>query len=357
MNNPIRMAYVGCGFVAQRIHIPNFSMLPGCELTALAEVRGDLGKRVAARYGIPNVYQSHEEIAQDPNIDAVGVSAPYTIQGRIAEDLLKAGKHVFMEKPMAVSVNRAKAIVEAAKEGKARLMVGYMKRYDTGNVRVKKHIDDWTASGEAGTILFARNHGFGGNWVYAQDPNVPFETSEEAPPAAPNECPDWLPEKWHAPYLGYLQQWTHNLNLLRYFLGDTGGKTKVVSVDLNDDGMTGIVVLAINGVRAVVESAYTKFHGWEEHTQVYFERGWVRTQAPPLMRKEESATVEIYRSESDTAPAGKMEEFTTPGWAYREEAKHFLDSLSSGAPFRSTGEDTVNDVKLYEDIYRGFLGA
>ena len=365
MNKPIRMAYVGCGFVAQRIHIPNLSMLPGCDLLALAEVREDLGKRVAARYGIPKVYRSHEEVALDPDIDAVGVSAPYTLQGRIAEDLLKGGKHVFMEKPMAVSVGRAESIVRAAGQGKARLMVGYMKRYDSGNVLLKKHIDAWSQTGEAGKILFARNHGFGGNWIYGQDPNVPFETSDIDPPAAPNECPDWLPDNWHGPYLGYLQQWTHNLNLLRFFLGDSGGMTKVVSVDLNDDGMTGIVVLKIRGVRAVVESAYTKFHGWEEHTQIYFEGGWLRTKAPPLMQKEEPATVEIYRSATNLGAgqgAGQgaprqMEEFSAPGWAYREEAKHFLEALSEGTPFRSSGEDTLHDVQLYEDIYKAFLNV
>ena len=103
---PVRVAYVGCGFVAQTIHIPNFRSLPDCDFVALAEVRPDLGQRVARRYGIPNVYHSHEQIAADPGIEAVGVSAPYALQGRIAEDLVRAGKHVFMEKPMAVSVAR-----------------------------------------------------------------------------------------------------------------------------------------------------------------------------------------------------------------------------------------------------------
>src|SRR5438270_13755037 len=66
----VRFGYVGCGFVAQRIHIPNFSSLPECEFLALAEVREDLGRRIAARYGIPRVYRSHEDLAQDSDIEA-----------------------------------------------------------------------------------------------------------------------------------------------------------------------------------------------------------------------------------------------------------------------------------------------
>src|SRR6201996_9592659 len=147
-SEPVRFAYIGCGFVGQTIHIPNFASLANCKFLALAEVRSDIGRDVAARYGIPEVYKSHEEIAADAESEAVGVSAPFALQGKIAEDLLRAGKHVFMEKPMAVSVKRAESIVEAARSSKRQIMIGYMKRYDAGNLLLKKHIDAWLSSGE-----------------------------------------------------------------------------------------------------------------------------------------------------------------------------------------------------------------
>lgn len=353
----MRFGYVGCGFVAQRIHIPNFGSLPDCEFLALAEVRPELGQTVAARYGIPRVYRSHEELAADPDIEAVGVSAAYALQGRIAEDLLRAGKHVFMEKPMAVSLARAESLVAAEQASGKRLMVGYMKRYDLGNLLLKRHLDAWRASGEMGRLIYARNHGFGGNWVYAQDPNVPFTGSSDPAPPSPDECPAWLPAELRNSYLGYLQQWTHNINLLRFFLGDDAGTARAVSVQLDDDGLTGLVVLDIGGTRAVVESAYTQFHGWEEHTQLYFERGWLRTCAPPLMAKETSATVEVYRAATDHAPAQTITEHAPPGWSYREEAKHFVASVVNGAPFGSSASDTLVDVRLIEDIYRQFAGC
>jgi predicted dehydrogenase len=356
-NDPVRFAYVGCGFVGQTIHIPNFASLPNCKFLALAEVRAELGQEVASRYGIPKVYRSHEEIAADPEIEAVGVSGPYALQGKIAEDLVRAGKHVFVEKPMAVSVKRAESMVQAVKEGKGRLMVGYMKRYDSGNLLLKRHMDAWLKSGECGRVLLARNHGFGGNWLYAADPNVPFSQSNAAAPPAPEECPDWLPKQHQGSYLGFLQQWTHNINLLRFFLGDSGGKTKLVNVDLDKDGMTGLTILEINGTRAVVESAYTQFHGWDEHTQIYFEGGWLKTNAPALMQKEVPASVEIYRGQGENKPASLTEEFATPSWSYREEAKAFLASVRSGGPIPSTAEDTLNDVRLFEEIYREYLAT
>ncbi len=355
-NAPVNFAYVGCGFVAQRIHIPNFLSQPNCRFVALAEARPALGREVAARYGIERVYQSYEEIAADPEIEAVGVSGPYALQGKIAEDLLRAGKHVFMEKPMAVSVARAESIIETVKRGSGRLMVGYMKRYDPGNLLVKKYVDEWRASGDKGRVLFARNHGFGGNWTYANDPNIPESRSNDTPPPAPDECPAWLPDKWKNPYLGYLQQWTHNVNLLRFFL-ENGGETRVVTVELDPDGMTGLLVLDVNGTRAVVESAYTSFHAWDEHTQIYFEKGWLKTNAPALMHKEMSATVEVYRAGENDQPAQLTTEFAPPAWSFREEAKAFLNGVRTGAPFPSSAEDTLNDVRLFEEIYRRFLTA
>jgi predicted dehydrogenase len=356
-SEPVRFAYVGCGFVGQTIHIPNFASLPSCKFLGLAEVRPELARDVAKRFGIPKVYKSHEEIAADPEIEAVGVSGPYSLQGKIAEDLLRAGKHVFMEKPMAVSIKRAESMVSVVKSGKARLMVGYMKRYDSGNIMLKKHLDAWRANGECGKIMLARNHGFGGNWVYALDPNVKFQTDPAPQPPAPEECPDWLPEKFRGSYLGYLQQWTHNINLLRFFLGDDGGKTKLVETLLDGDGMTGLTIFDINGTRAVVESGYTKFHGWDEHTQIYFEGGWLKTAAPPLMQKELAATVEIYRAGKGDAPPQYIQECPAPTWSYREEAKHFLTCVRSGEAFHSSAEDTLNDVRICEEIYRKYVDS
>ncbi|MES2460354.1 MAG: Gfo/Idh/MocA family oxidoreductase [Armatimonadota bacterium] len=354
-NAPVNFAYVGCGFVAQRIHIPNFVSQPNCRFVALAEARPDLGREVAARYGIPKVYTSHEQIAADPEIEAVGVSGPYALQGKIAGELLQAGKHVFMEKPMAVSVSRAESLVEIVRSGTARLMVGYMKRYDPGNLMLKRYIDEWRSTGEMGRLLLARNHGFGGNWTYAQDPNVPQSTSAETPPPAPDECPEWLPDKWKGSYLGYLQQWTHNVNLLRFFLEGADKNTRVVTVDLDEDGMTGLLVLDIEGSRAVVESAYTNFHSWEEHTQIYFEKAWLRTTAPALMQKETSATLEIYRAGQEGQPARLTEEFPPPAWSYREEAKAFLRGIRTGEEFPSSAADTLHDVRLFEEIYKRWL--
>jgi hypothetical protein len=89
---PIRLGYVGCGFMAQHVHLPNFSTLSQCALLAIAERRPQLARAVASRFAVEKVYSSHLELAADAEIDAVAVSANYAQQGEIAADLLKAGQ-------------------------------------------------------------------------------------------------------------------------------------------------------------------------------------------------------------------------------------------------------------------------
>ena len=355
MAGKLKMGYVGCGFMAQKVHIPNIMLIEDCELVALAELRPKLGEAVRERFGIPRLYRSHRELAEDGEVEAVAVSAHFYAQGEIAADLLRAGKAVFMEKPMAISIAQAERILEAERTGGGRLMVGYMKRYDPGNVLVKDLVARFRRSGELGRLRYVRNHGFCGDWTAGLD--TPMIATEEPYPAVEVEFPDWLPERFRRGYLGYLQQYTHNVNLLRWFL-DADGEVEVRAVELDpEDGRSGVVVLDVAGVRAVIESGSVAYHGWEEHTQVYFEGGWVRTEAPPLLLRGEPATVEVYRGNEPEKTLTRS--FPPDGrlWAYKAEMMHFAECVRTGAPFRSPGTDTIHDVRLLEEIYRRHVAS
>jgi predicted dehydrogenase len=352
--NPVRMAYVGCVFMAQQVHLPNFSSLEGCSLVALAELRPLLAQQVAEQYRIPAVYPSHLELAADSSVEAVGVSGGYAEQGEIATDLLRAGKHVYMEKPMAISITQAERLLDAARSGNARLMIAYLKRYDSGNNLARETISRWKASGAMGEVLYARNHGFLGDWLAGLEHGQMITTNEPVKPASYSEhLPAWLPEEKGSSYIDYLQQYTHNVNLLRYLL-DIGDDVSVRAVDLNADGKTGIVVLDLAGIRGVIESGHLAYHHWDEHTQVYFQKGWVHTHAPPFFARPAHSRVECYEG-------GERHRYSYPipepksAWPYREEAAFFVRALRTGESFRSSGEDALTDVRVIEEIYKQHL--
>lgn len=341
--------------MARHVHLPNFATLDGCELVALAERRDGLLEAVADRYRIPRRYPDHHALAADPEVDAVGVSGAWNMQGEIAADLLRAGKHVFVEKPMAASVEQAERILAAADEGRARLMVAYMKRYDPGNELARQTVVEWRASGHFGRVVFARAHGFGGNWLAGLD-----ASADVASPGPPDDvtfdhAPAWLEADLRQAYAWFVKQYCHNVNLLRFLLG-VADDASVRLVDLDDDGRHGIVVLELGGVRAVIESGSLDYHAWDEHTQVYFERGWIRVAPAPLFSRPGVSKVEIY--EGGSSPELRMP-IAPPldVWHYRAEAASFIRALETGEPFLSSGEDTLTDVRLGEETFRVFRKA
>jgi hypothetical protein len=231
----VRLGYVGAGFMAQKVHLPNFASLPNCRLIALAEMRPKLGELVARRFGIPKVYRHHSELIADPEVDAVAVSASYAAQGEIARDALLAGKPVFVEKPMAVSVEQAEGILNASRQTGAPLMVAYMKRYDAGYELAKEWVSRFRQTGELGRITLVRLHYFGGDWICGLD--TPFVTTDEPAPPSPTIKPSWLPDEHVGRYIGFLQQYVHAFNWVRWLL-DAGDEAQVVAVDLDADGYT-----------------------------------------------------------------------------------------------------------------------
>jgi predicted dehydrogenase len=81
----------------------------------------------------------------------------------------------------------------------------------------------------------------------------------------------------------------------------------------------------------------------------------VHVWSPPLFTRPAQSRVEIYESGAHHSYTSPLAEPLT-AWHYREEAAFFIRALRSGEPFPSSGDDTLADVRLYEEIYRQHLG-
>ena len=99
----IRIGFAGVGSMGQCAHLKNYVTVEGCEVVALAELRQDLGRAVARRYGVPKVYASLEAMLAAEELDGIVASQPFDRHGRLVPALLKAGVPVFTEKPLAAS--------------------------------------------------------------------------------------------------------------------------------------------------------------------------------------------------------------------------------------------------------------
>src|SRR4051812_11961460 len=106
----VRLGFVGAGMMGQCAHLRNYAVLPDCEVVALAEIRPELARRVAARYGIPRVYPSHEAMLEAEELDGIVASQQFGRHGTLVPQLLAAGVPVFTEKPIAASVEMGERI-------------------------------------------------------------------------------------------------------------------------------------------------------------------------------------------------------------------------------------------------------
>src|SRR5438105_695526 len=105
----IRVGVIGLG-PNGRAHLTNYRAHPGAEVVAVCDVNPDLARQVAAEEGIPGVY-SDLRILEHPGIDMIAVCAPNPFHGEYTVRALEAGKHVFVEKPLALELESLERIV------------------------------------------------------------------------------------------------------------------------------------------------------------------------------------------------------------------------------------------------------
>jgi predicted dehydrogenase len=127
----VRIGVVGGGLVAQAEHLPYLNALRDWfDLVALAEPSATVREALGARYGIPGLHADHRALLDADGLDAVVVCSPAGTHAHVVVDALNAGLHVFVEKPMCITLADADAIVAARDRSGKIVQVGTMKRYD-----------------------------------------------------------------------------------------------------------------------------------------------------------------------------------------------------------------------------------
>jgi predicted dehydrogenase len=131
---PLGFAFVGLGSFALGQLMPGITRAKYCKPVALVSGHPDKAHRVADRYGIDpkNIYNydNYDSIKDNPDIDVVYVVLPNSMHAEYTIRAFKAGKHVMCEKPMAVSVKECQQMNDAAKAAGKRLQIGYRMHFD-----------------------------------------------------------------------------------------------------------------------------------------------------------------------------------------------------------------------------------
>jgi predicted dehydrogenase/threonine dehydrogenase-like Zn-dependent dehydrogenase len=123
------VALVGAGNLARWVHLPNLTKIPGVHLRGVFSANGPRGKSYALRFGADYCCSEYDEVLKDPEVDVVVIVSRNAQHASQALAALRAGKHVFLEKPMALTADECRQLHDAvAKTGK-HLTVGFNRRF------------------------------------------------------------------------------------------------------------------------------------------------------------------------------------------------------------------------------------
>lgn len=305
----IRVALFGCGWI-QDFHARAVRACGG-EVVAVANHREESALAFADRHGIPRVTTDWRALARDPEIDAGVVATPNALHAPQSIALLEAGRHVLVEKPMAIGVDECDAMIAASTGSGASLMVAHCWRFHDDVLAMRTRI----ASGELGEVVKTRGYGVHAGW-------------------GPS---GWFAQRALAGGGALPDMGVHAIDTVRFLLGDPEPSrvcaaigTRYGDYDVDDDGI--VLITWSNGTNSVVESGWWHPHkeGLEAETEVYGTGGYAR-----IFSREE--------------PSEDYEHCTQP--MYTSQMREFLGAIAEGRPPRPSGEDGRVVMRIVEDAY------
>lgn len=143
-----RVGVIGCGRVAQQRHLPMIAELAGAELVAVSDVNAETRSKLAEQYGLKETYEDFRDLVASDSVDAVMVAAPTEFHAEAGLAALNAGKHVMIEKPVAVSLDEVESLEAAAEASGKTAAVAMNSRWH----RLTRRAREVVRSGSLGRI-------------------------------------------------------------------------------------------------------------------------------------------------------------------------------------------------------------
>src|SRR6185295_19816182 len=139
-SNPLVFAQFGCGYWGPNL-LRNFSALPNCSVKYVVDSSTERRAFVQANFPRTNAVDSCQPVLDDPAVDAVVIATPAGTHFALAKQALQAGKHVFVEKPLATKVTEVDELARCAAERSLVVMTGHTFIYNAAVRYVKKLIE------------------------------------------------------------------------------------------------------------------------------------------------------------------------------------------------------------------------
>jgi len=337
----VKVAIIGTGSISN-FHMLGYKNLENVEVIAACDINKKRAEDFAEKYNIPNVFTDYNEMLKMEEIDAVSVTTWNNIHASASIAALKAGKHVFCEKPLALNAVQAQEMVDAAKKSDKILMVGFVRRFGDNTKALKDFIDN----GDLGKIYYAKT-GCLRKW---------------------GNPGGWFSDKKRSGGGPVIDLGVHIIDLVRYL----AGKPKAVAVTASTFSHIGMKP-GVKGISKYNSADYDEFNDVEDcaaalikfdnDMTLFFETSWVQN------IKDDLLYLEIYGDKAGAQMEPELELYENKGnylthvkpamepdgsgfeHNFREETKHFIDCITNGTKCLNPGEDGVELMKILDAIY------
>ena len=247
----IKIGMVGAGRIG-KLHTNNLmTRVPGVKVVGVTDVLRQNAEALAEKWGIEKVYDDYRELIADPAIDAVFVCSSTTTHAEIALAAVKAGKHVFCEKPIDFDIAKIQQIIDAVKEKGVKFQVGFNRRFDRNFRRVRELV----AAGDIG------------------DPQIVMVTSRdpEPPPAGYVKNSGGI----------FFDMMIHDFDMVRYLSGSDVTEVYANGAVLIDPAIgeagdvdTAIVSLKFaNGAIGTINNSRKAVYGYDQRVEIFGSKG------------------------------------------------------------------------------------
>ena len=326
----IRVGLIGCGRVAPR-HAQSLTQLAETRLVAVADVKPSRAEKFAREYGA-DLYTDHRVLLDRPDIDAVSICVPSGLHAQVTLDALAAGKHVLVEKPIALNLDDADRMIRSARERGLRLGVVLQNRYNSPMQQVRRLIDD---------------RGLGRLYLG-------------------NACVRWYrpqsyyDDDWHGTVAmdggALMNQSIHHIDALQWFMGPVRAvqaytATLAHRMEAEDAGVA--VLRFESGALGTVEgSTLTWPQNLEGSVTLFGERGSVQVGGTALNRITLWKVAGQLEQEAEILTSQRVDPPSVYGYSHREVIRDFAQALLDGRPPGTPGEEARRSLALVLAIYQ-----
>jgi myo-inositol 2-dehydrogenase / D-chiro-inositol 1-dehydrogenase len=270
----VRAGIVGLGRLGKR-HAENLRYrVPGARLVAACSVVPEELKWARNELGVEHTYDSYDEMLASKDIDAVFLVSTSSVHAEQIKAGLRAGKHVFCEKPMGVTIEECRDVEQAvAAAGDLHFQLGFVRRFDPSLAYAKQKIDE----GAIGEPFLVRAQ------TVDTDEFAEFQIK-------------FVPTSGGI----FMDMNSHDIDLARWFIGSEiksvyaigGSYVHPGFAEVNDADNTVALCQFDDGKMAVISASRTAFHGHDTHTEITGSKGILKIGMTPAKNR-----VEIFDSE------------------------------------------------------------